>query len=45
MDYLSKLKEEDKQKEKKIQYKYKDVFEKPPTNKKNKIIKTKTKSK
>jgi hypothetical protein len=43
MDYISQLKEESKQKEKKKQYKYKDVFEKPPTNKKNKVIKTKSK--
>jgi hypothetical protein len=43
MDYISQLKEESKKKEKKKQYKYKDVFEKPPTNKKNKVIKTKSK--
>jgi len=43
MDYISQLKEESKRKEKKKQYTYKDVFEKPPTNKKNKVIKTKSK--
>lgn len=43
MDYISKLKEEDKQKEKKKQYKYKEVFENPPTKKKNKVIKVKSK--
>ena len=43
MDYISQLKEESKKKEKKKQYKYKDVFEKPPTNKKNKVIKIKSK--
>ena len=43
MDYISQLKEEGKKKEKNIRYKYKDVFDKPPTNKKNKVIKTKSK--
>lgn len=43
MDYISQLKKEQEPKEKKKQYKYKDVFEKPPTNKKNKVIKTKSK--
>jgi hypothetical protein len=43
MDYISKLKEESKQKEKKKQYKYKEVFENPPIKKKNKIIKVKSK--
>jgi hypothetical protein len=43
MDYISKLKQEDKQKEKKKQYKYKEVFENPPTKKKNKVIKVKSK--
>lgn len=38
MDYISQLKKEQEKKEKKKTYKYKDVFEKPPTNKKNKVI-------
>jgi len=45
MDYISKLKEESTKKEKKKQYKYKEVFENPPTNKKNKVITVKSKSK
>lgn len=45
MDYISKLKEEGKQKEKKKQYKYKEVFENPPQIKKNKVIKIKSKQK
>ncbi len=43
MDYISKLKEESNKKEKKKQYKYKEVFENPPQIKKNKVIKIKSK--
>jgi hypothetical protein len=38
IDYISQLKKDQEPKKKK-QYKYKDVFEKPPVKKKNKVIK------
>jgi len=41
MDYISKLKKEQEPKEKKKKFKYKDIFEKIPTNKKDKVIKQK----
>lgn len=43
MDYISKLKEETKKKEKKKTYKYKEVFDNLPQTKKNKVIKVKSK--
>jgi len=41
MDYISKLKKAQEPKAKKQKYKYKDIFEKVPVNKKDKVIKQK----